>query len=361
MDGINMKYLVKKYKMKQPRLYRNALLFLFFNMLANSTHAGWWRQEIQSILETNFGTVTLNANQNVAGASFPATASADTNRQRFDTKCDSPNEMPSGWKNVYTTAEYLSPVTFSEPGWNYIDANEYLRAAIQFNSSKISNKPFPFPNTFLGETTERCGNVSYHTGSVSYKIRLKIIKPFIGYNSFKVELGKIYNGDALDTAKLRGAAQTIILSGTVIVPQTCQINVPNSITIDFGKISKNAFTQAGAGGKPVGVNERTEQLAIKCQNVTNTEALLSLRLTTQNASGDMMVSSDPNIGFKVANAADNKILIPNDLNSKIKFNYKPAPNPPPPISLKFWPVSVTGLPPTLGQFKAEGYLRIDYQ
>jgi minor fimbrial subunit len=356
--GINMRFFVNKFKIRQSQVYGSVLLFFISNIITTSAQAGWWREELQTVLDASFGNIELKKGQNVAGSLFPATASADTNNQRFDTKCDQGTDIGTGWKNVYTTADYVSPVTYSESGWNFVNVSEYLQAAMQFSSAEISNKPVPFPSTLLGKTTEKCGEISYHTGHVNFKIKMRIIKPFIGYTTFKAPLAKFYNGDNLDSGKRMGAAQTIVLMGTVIAPESCLINVTNSITIDFGKISKNAFEQAGIGGKPAGVNEKREHLAIKCDNLANSSALLTLRLTSQNANGDMLISSDPAIGFKVANVADGKILTPNDLNSKIPFQYT-NPNPTN-IALKFWPVSVTGLPPTLGKFKAEGYLRVDY-
>lgn len=361
--GINMKFSMLKYKIKQSQVYGSVLLCLFSNMYITQAQAerdvtGWWRTEQQSVVEASFGTITLKTGQNVAGQAFPANASADINNQEFYTHCRPGTSLKGDRATVYTDALYPSPVVLTKDGWNYIQANDYFLAAMKFTANRTQHRALPFNRANIGNTTEQCGDTQRHGGKTSYEIQLIIRKPFIGYNYFRIPIAKIYTGDGAGTAIAEGAGQEVILSGTVLVPESCQINVANNITIDFGKISKNAFVQAGAGNKPAGVNEKTEQLAIKCDNLANTSALLTLRLITKNAMGDTMISSDPAIGFKVANAADGKILVPNDSTSKIPFQYV-SPNPTN-IALKFWPVSVTGLPPTLGKFNAEGYLRVDY-
>ncbi|MFW1745483.1 fimbrial protein [Acinetobacter guillouiae] len=365
--GINMKFSIRKYKIKQSQVYGSVLLCLFSNMYITQAQAesdikGWWREEEIREIDAGF-TKDLKPGENFAGSSININPTANINGQRWISKCLPGVELAgSSRTTVYTEADYGDATPVLSGGWYYIRVNEYLDVAMEFYTNGVTVK-VPFRPTRIGNQDQKCANARWeeHSGSVSYSMRLKIAKPFIGFNHFRVPVAYFYSGDRFGTARAQGAAQTIFLVGTVTVPETCKINVTNNITIDFGKISKNAFVQAGAGNKPAGVNEKTEQLSITCSGLnSNASALMTLRLESQGAQGDMMVSNDKAVGFKVANAADGKILIPNSYKESdlIKFTYMPPK--PSNITLKFWPVSVNGMPPTLGKFRAEGYLRVDY-
>ena len=63
-------------------------------------------------------------------------------------------------------------------------------------------------------------------------------------------------------------------------------------------------------------------------------------------------------GFIVADQNDTPIT-PNDLNSVIPFRLDAAAAAN--VTLRAWPISITGQKPTEGPFSALGYLRVDYQ
>ncbi|HBK9675748.1 TPA: fimbrial protein, partial [Escherichia coli] len=52
-------------------------------------------------------------------------------------------------------------------------------------------------------------------------------------------------------------------------------------------------------------------------------------------------------------------ITPNDLNSVIPFRLDAAAAAN--VTLRAWPISITGQKPTEGPFSALGYLRVDYQ
>lgn len=70
------------------------------------------------------------------------------------------------------------------------------------------------------------------------------------------------------------------------------------------------------------------------------------------------MSDNQDLGFIVADQNDTPIT-PNDLNSVIPFRLDAdaAAN----VTLRAWPISITGQKPTEGPFSALGYLRVDYQ
>jgi hypothetical protein len=339
-----------------PALYNKALpIVLLFNIVTMSnTHAGWWRVEAANNIEASFGNVSLSDAQNQAGQTFPVTANANTNGQGFRTLCDQGTTISGGTLlQVYSTGEYLQPVDMNDGTKTFVHVNEYLSAALQYGHN-TNLYWLPILNKRIGQTYEVCNGRYVHGGNTPFTISMRIKKAFVGFTSFKTPLAVIYSGDQAGSAKRNGAAQTVILTGTVTVPQHCKINADDRLDIDFGNISANAFGQAGIGNKPAGVNVQTRTLAIQCTNI-DAQALLTLRVQTDQASGEMIQSDNPDIGFKMADQ-DNRVLLPNNINSYIPFvNQNPAN-----VTIKAWPVSTTNNVPALGPFRARGYLRVDF-
>jgi type 1 fimbria pilin len=330
-------------------------IVLLMNIVTiSSSYAGWWRTEQNMNLEASFGTISLNSNQNQAGQVFPANAVANIDGQAFTTHCDAGTVLPfPNYSPIYITGEYLLPVIESENGRNYVKVNDYLSAAVRYsyNATQIW---LPVTNTLFAYPQEKCGHTQGHTGTTTFQISLKVLRPFTNSITFKTPVAVFYTGDGAGSAKLHGAGQVLYLTGTVVVPQTCRINADDRLDIDFGNISANAFAQAGVGNKPAGVNIQTRTLAIQCTNI-EAQALLSLRVETDQASGEIIQSDNPAIGFKMADQ-NNKVLLPNNINSFIPFvNQNPAN-----VTIKAWPVSSTNTVPTLGPFRARGYLRVDF-
>lgn len=336
------------------RPHRAIPFLIVLNLFGLShTHAGWWREEAAANLEASFGSITLNSSQNVAGANFPATAKTNINGKNYTVRCDPDTSLSGALIPIYTTGEYVKPVILTEDKKNYTEVNDYLMAALQYG---YSNNLYwlPMQNAHLGYSYENCNHTSIHGGDTPFNITMKIRKPFVGATSFRLAIAKIYSGDQAGTAKLRGAAQTVYLSGTVIVPQSCKINAGQKLDINFGDISANSFGSIGIGNKPANVNVQTRDLSIACTNIA-AQALLTLRVQSEQSNGDIIQSNNPDIGFKIADQ-NNRVLTPNNANSFIPFVNQNPTN----LTIKAWPVSSTNKVPALGQFRARGYLRVDF-
>jgi len=324
-------------------------------LVISPTHAGWWRVEAAKNIDASFGNVSLSESQNQAGQTFPVTANANTNGQGFRTFCDQGTTISSGTLlQVYSTGEYLQPEDINDGTKSFVHVNEYLSAALQYGHNN-NLYWLPILNQRIGEAYEVCNGRYVHGGNTPFTVSMRIKKAFVGFTSFKTPLAVIYSGDQAGSAKRNGAAQTVFLTGTVTVPQHCKINTDDRLDIDFGDISANSFAQAGIGNKPTRVNVQTRTLAIECTNIA-AEALLTLRVETEQATGGEIIQSDnPDIGFKMADQ-NNKILIPNAINSNIPFvNQNPAN-----VIIKAWPVSTSNNVPAVGPFRARGYLRVDF-
>lgn len=238
--------------------------------------------------------------------------------------------------------------------FQYLQLNEYLLGAMQIHDKGTGYFYPPAKYIQMGVNPDVTAQKPFPVEDSNFRFRLKVLKPFI--DSVVIPKKKLFTvyvatsyGDPITIP-----TYTISYSGRVDVPQNCKINSSNTVDIDFGKIPANAFSQAGKGNKPIGVNSEARTLLIKCENI-NLYATLSLRLESERSNNDIMLSDNPAIGFKVSDASDN-VLIPNNPNSIIPFTLEN----PSAITIKAWPVSIDGSTPQPGPFNANGYLRVDF-
>ena len=185
--------------------------------------------------------------------------------------------------------------------------------------------------------------------------KLKVIRSFINMVPIpRQTMFRVYvttsTGDALSTP-----VYTISYSGKVEVPQNCEVNAGQMSSLIW-RYWRIVVQQGGAGNRPEGINPQTKTVAIKCTNVA-AQAYLTMRVEAEKASGQMMVSDNPDLGFIVADKTG-RPLTPNNLSSTIPFQLDD--NAVANVSIRTWPVSVTGNKPTEGPFTARGYLRVDY-
>lgn len=328
---------------------------------AMDSSAGWWRTEQQTTLYADFGTYTFtNPAENTVGTTFERFLVVDINGQNYTTHCNNGTNLSGAIIPVYVTSDYVNgpPITIS--GNNYTQVNDYLQASVDYN---FDGKRFPVPgvNSQFGVSAEHCNRTSGHTGNTVFSLTVRISKPFVGFSYIDVPVADFYTGDnaaPFGSGKANGANQRLHIRGRVVVPQSCNINSNIDSVVDFGNIPSYAFKVAGIGNKVNGLAKANMPLSIRCNAFIPTNAPLTLRVQADTVGGPgntIIMSNNPDIGFKMSDANDN-LLIPNDINSKVNFiNTNPAE-----IVLKAWPVSATGNQPTSGPFQARGYLRIDF-
>lgn len=238
--------------------------------------------------------------------------------------------------------------------------NEYINGGFQILSQGGVNGP--------AMVTPPVGNVAYKDTAVAsgqwfvvmdhqITLYIRIKKPFVGTVSMPTStLINVY----IRTSAADGngtPVYNISFSGYIEAPQSCEVNAKQIVKIDFGNVSANAFKGLRPGEKPSSVQPITRQVAVQCTNV-NAQALLTLSLEANDVTGDIIKSSNPDVGFKLSDTKG-KVLTPNNINSNIPFKMLQNPIY---IPIDAWPVSLTGKPPTqLGPFTSTGVLRVDYQ
>ena len=265
---------------------------------------------------------------------------------------------PAGTTVDYTYRSYVSelPVQSTEGGFQYLKLNDYLLGAMSITDSYAGLFYPPRNYIRMGVDSNVSKQKPFGVQDSNLVFKLKVIRSFINMVPIpRKTMVTVYvttsNGDALSTP-----VYTISYSGKVEVPQNCEVNAGQIVEFDFGDIGASLFSKAGAGNKPEGINPQTKTVAIKCTNVA-AQAYLTMRVEAEKASGQMMVSNNPDLGFIVADSRGNP-LTPNNLSSTIPFQLDD--NAAASVGIRTWPVSVTGNKPTEGPFTARGYLRVDY-
>ena len=313
------------------------------------------------MLYADFGTQNFtNPNDNQVGNTFGKPLSVNINGDIYQTKCNGTTTVLRE-RDIYMTADYSNGSAINIGGENYMQVNDYLQASVaySYNSTTV---PVPSVNKVFGRVSEGCWTKISHTGNTTFTLKMRISKPFMGFSDIDIPVADFYVGDnaaPAGTAKAQGAKQSLHLRGKVVVPQSCEINNNLETIHDFGNIGSYAFKNAGIGNQIKGVNKANLALSIKCNSFVPTSAPLSIRIQADNVGGpnnDIIMSGNPDIGFKMSDQND-RLVIPNNTNSKITFSNTNSTN----IIVKAWPVSATGLEPTLGAFQARGYFRIDFE
>lgn len=244
--------------------------------------------------------------------------------------------------------------------WYEIPGNEYLQVAVDIGVWDSVNAVNNYHSVPFLDVSNRCGEKqngckgSASTGSKS-RINIRIAKPFVGNAYINREIAYLSG----NSSRGEGSRQKIVgiyLISSITVPESCELDAGETITMDFGDIGAPSFSQAGAGNRPAGINPQTKNIGIKCKNM-DAQAMLSMRLEADKVSGNVMVSDNKDVGFIIADV-DHKPLTPNNIDSKIPFRLDDNFSATVPVSA--WPVSVTGNKPAEGKFTAAGYLRVDF-
>lgn len=266
---------------------------------------------------------------------------------------------PEGTTENFTYRSYVTsyPITHTIGNIQYIKLNDYLEGGIAITDSVAGIYYPPAKYVKMGSDPDTVPqHRSFPVRDHDLDFTFRIIKPFVGHVSYTLTPAFLVYVTTKKTDPLTNIVYSISYSGSITVPQSCELNAGQVITMDFGNIGASAFSQAGAGKRPVGINPQTRSIGIKCNNI-NAQAQLNLRIEANKVSGNAIVSDNPDLGFVIADGKQNP-LTPNNIDSKIPFKLDESASATVPISA--WPVSVTGNKPAEGRFTSEGYLRVDF-
>lgn len=360
-----MEYIFHKKFSRKKNIY-SVLLLVIFNTGSSFAYTGWCKARGGTVsYPYNFSNITItdqsmNTSGRVLNSIFHWKQSGTSN---LDCDCDPTTEI-RGSSTYYHTETNL-PYGHSDSVNNFFKINDYLEAAtsIYIGGTREVYVPTPWKNESnnypIGTGNFKCiGSVpdtrnDTSTGSEG-NLSLYITKPFVG--STFIESVKIVDIYASEVSGSFGGTPiaSVSINGTITVPQNCEINAGQIITVDFGKIWSGDFTTKGQ--KPDGYVAKNIKASMKCNNI-NAYTNLTIRFQSEisNDYPDAIKTNNPDIGVEIIDdnghlVLPNTGLIPFNIDDKYEAS----------VTFKAQPVSTTGNPPSAGQFQAQAYIRVDF-
>lgn len=302
-------------------------------------------------------TRALSASENAVGMSYQSAA------------VDLPNISYSGynasqstnWAITYPGNSVRSPGWSST--WTYFPVDDYIAVALAYDYSAANCGYIYAPsNTAVKVIGSSCDDTKTSGGSIvfgSALSRIKILKKLVNGTYSKNILVGIMSicqpGGPSGCSTQQLITGRIYLSLNITVPQTCTLNAGQVINVDFGNLSSGAFTSAGARAE--GVNDIVRSIPIECDGIA-ANTLMTVRLQADKVSGNAVVTNTNNdVGFVVADSNGTPIT-PNNLSSVIPFTLDSYGDSN--VTIRVYPVSVTGNKPAEGAVTSQAYLRVDF-
>lgn len=319
-----------------------------------------WPEGGTHIYNYNFGQITvIDPARNKQGYLFQRPNEWNIGGD-YAASCDCPEG--SDQKQTYFKGSTALPLGHNDGTSQFYIVNDYLETKSQYYVNGYTDKYIDVPNTDISNKYENhsdCATpgktrpINWRTGNQG-KVWLYIRKPFVGV--VYVENVDIVDVYGTDTRGNYGniPLSSVYLSGLVSVPENCEINAGQIITVDFGKIWSGDFTTKGQ--KPDGYVAKNIKASMKCNNINAyTNLTIRFQSETSNNYPDAIKTNNPDIGVEIIDdnghlVLPNTGLIPFHIDDKYEAS----------VTFKAQPVSTTGNPPSAGQFQAQAYIRVDF-
>lgn len=309
-----------------------------------------------------------NVSENVTGATFIDFDSWNLSGG-YAMTCVCPDDT------AYANATYFKaevPLTFvtSIGSHNYHEVTSNLAIAsdvlIAGDRVEYINTPFENESNLRSDRSQCSQNASslepaWQSGGKGH-ISLYIIHPFVG--EAIIPSTKIMDLYATKMVGQYGTtpASSVYVSGTIIVPQGCELSSGNTLEIPFGEFKSSDF-KGRKGLIPSGATKYTKDLEFKCANISD-GIKISLRIEgTPNANDSNAIDmGNPDIGA-VIEGSNGQIMIPNDSVGQ-EMNVSAlvdATNRVATTTITAYPISTTGKAPEAGEFEGIATMRIDVE
>lgn len=297
--------------------------------------------------------VNLSSNENAIGNTKSSTAVRMSRNIRYTTSDNVMQWAAYSGENIPTDGHY-------ENDWVYRKVDDYISVALRMTHSCLGGGYVHVPFNVYVYSQNTCTPFKPRQGQTTnsqqfFQSRIRIDKKIVsGTYSKNILVATTGQCQPAGCRERSGFFKRVYLSISITVPQSCVINPGQTINVNFGTISTSAFKTAGAIAQ--GVRPKSERISVKCDNIAG-NAQLTMRMLANKTSGNIVVSDNNDVGFRVANNSGVP-LIPNNLSSVIPFTLDS--NARQNVTIQVYPVSVTGNKPKEGEVMAQAYLRVDF-
>ncbi len=143
---------------------------------------------------------------------------------------------------------YRFPVTGTSDGYQYLKLNDYLDGAMKITDSYAGTFYLPKSYIQMGShpNVSKTNRLAYRIPASSFGLKTPTLY------QYGVIPGRPCSGFIVTMTswiRLTTPVYTISYSGTIQVPQSCEINAGNVVEFDFD-IGASLFSKAGIGNKP---------------------------------------------------------------------------------------------------------------
>lgn len=156
---------------------------------------------------------------------------------------------------------------------------------------------------------------------------------------------------------------SISISGTITVPQSCELSAGTVLEIPFGEYQSRDFKDR-AGQTPQSVNKIQKDVIIKCNNIPDgIQIYLSIDATPNSSYPNAIDVGNPDVGA-IIEGANGNVLVPNDRGSRETLSVGPldvANQRTAKTTITAYPVSTTGNPPSVGDYEGVATLHIEVE
>lgn len=305
---------------------------------------------------------------NTTGATFP-----DFYSWNMGTRYPGVCECPAGTDTAeffYKTVSSLPVGHISgEETFYVVNNNIQIASSVWIGGGKGDYVNVPLDDTpneradrALCDVDNSDPGMGFETGSKG-KLTMYINHPFVG--EMTIPQTKIW--DVYGTRK-RGVyggspLAAVTLSGTITVPQGCELSSGNTLEIPFGEFQAHDFKDR-KGQMPVGGSATTKNLQFKCTNISDGVKIYLRIEGIPNENYSQAISmGNPDLGA-IVRTDTGKVLVPNDTTYEHELTVSPLVDDTHRMAsttLTFAPISTTGKMPKTGDFEGIATLRIDVE
>ncbi|EKY3090101.1 fimbrial protein [Cronobacter dublinensis] len=304
------------------------------------------------IFNIDTSTSMTNPDDNQAGKTF---SSAFGSSETYNAHCNCSQNDANQKPGIYYKADYLVPA-IQDGGNSYVRLNEYLDVAAFIHIANVGDPAVPFKDIWNTKNTG-CELTEFSTGRQG-SLTFRINKPFMGQVVIpSTPIVALFGTVRPGLYSLEPLAK-VYVQGTITVPQSCEINSGEIITVNFGTLLASNF--ATRGHKPDGFVDKKTAIAYICKNISDS---VTLTMTFSGAAADGMpdalATSNPDVG----------VLMKNDSGQVIPVNTGELPMPLNPatdisrrtgaVSILTAPVNLSGKTPQSGEFSGSAAITVN--
>lgn len=279
----------------------------------------------------------------------------------YPVTCDCPSP-PTMTESFISASSPLPQGTILINGMQSYILNDYLAVAAEVwvAGANPAYVAVPFENRSNGltvNTGQECASWGYGSGSQG-KITLYFLRPFVGTQVIPLTTLVNVSISSINGVTSPSPAATVSMSGTVTVPQSCDIN-PQAITINFGDIMSTSFQTAGQ--KPNNFNKVNQKLTLACRNISDGVKIeLAFQGTPDINDNSALQTDNSDIAVKIEDANGN-VISPNSGRLPVTMDYTGQVDSSGITEMNLYPINTTGNMPAVGVFNSTATIRAEIQ